>query len=172
MNWGVSLVSISGAQLKHIRAWLEQNSFLRKYLKAFILSFGGNDLFEVGPPVLSEAIMNLVREISRGNKHAAVVTGSIIPRMLMDEGIMSVRASEHVDHLISKASVQHHHFETDAFQSDAKEPKVIGSLYAPDGTHLNRSGNDVFKSVLSFIFDSLNFGDFSGGQTRVISWKF
>ena len=178
--WGVSSVSISGGQLRHVRAWLEKNHFMKKFLRAFIVMIGGNDLFEVGPSVFAESLMNLVREVSSVNKQATIVTGSIIPRKLDDEGIKSVRVGEQIDDLIVKSAVLHHHFETDAFQTDAKVPRVIGTLFAPDGTHLNRSGNDVFKATLSFVYDSLNFNDFSGVReipvpghaSKTIAWKF
>ena len=184
-SWGTNTISVSGGMLPHIHAMLNINEFLRRYSRAFVLSFGSNDLTMVSTLTFAEHLMKLVNDLQKENPNAWIITGTIIPRKHAgDSGERFVHLSEGVDQLMKQSAPFHHHFWTDCFQSNPKVPggpvTVVHQLFHPDGVHLNKLGNEVFRQVLGFVFDSLNFNNFQNkiqiklpnNALATIAWKF
>lgn len=79
-SWGTNTISVSGGMLPHIHAILNMNEFLRRFSRAFVLSFGSNDLTMVTPITFAEHLMKLVSDLQKENPNAVIVTGTLIPR--------------------------------------------------------------------------------------------
>ena len=165
---GSSSISISGGGVDQVDHYLATNRVLDRPINGLFIVTGGNDISRGIPPAYLEyRLRMIVRKIALSRPECIVVTMTIIPRAdKADRGANFVTACEDVDAQIGKGSKNHHHVVTDCY---VREPTTRGGaagireeLYGHDLVHLNFEGLSVLKTIMSFVFASVNRDYYDG----------
>ena len=175
---GVSIMSISGGRLEHVRWNLLEYQSLEQFDTIFILA-GGNDLSRSMNAVeVCRNLEKLVGWIGTRFPHLVIATRTILPR---DQNNF-VEASLFIDRRIVQVLPHHHHFMHKLFINRGHH-RVWGIrkvFFREDGMHMLPRGYDGMVKVFMWAIEAIWLEDFlssfyldlyEDGKREVV-WKF
>ena len=184
---GFNVVAVHGGGVRHIKAVLEILSYGAGAYSAIVVAVGGNDLMMgMRPADLIDQLTGIVKIMADQNPGCVCVTCPIIPRIpermeVLKSGEWFLGLITEFDKLMVKAGYWHHNWCSDLYVAESTERGTLPrlDLYEADNTHLNSRGLALYRELLTFVIDGINFMQWTerkrfpvGEGFRTAFWSF
>ena len=184
---GFNVVGVSGGGIRHIKKVLEILNYGAEAYSAIVIAVGGNDLMRgMQPMALVDQLKGIVKEMAEQNPGCICVTSPILPRIpekmaVLKSGEWFLGIIDEFDNLMAKAGPDHHNWCSDLYVAETTERGTLPrlDLFEADNTHLNARGQALYRELLTFVIDGVNFLQWSerkrfpvGEGFRSVFWSF